>query len=212
MTKRDDPQDKSCGLCLWHTATWRGSTCKDAGVETTDKGCAKFESTPDFSDYRSLPSMQKVRKALQHGKSHNVPQSVRAELTQFLKSSKATYIPRTTDNITLAMKLASLMATLQANRDRTVELLDIISSALMRVKHLRDSTRVDLTFLNDVAKLGTVKARDQYVDEIMRPILKRYDYLSTLKETATSVLFNIKSGLDTAAQISQLHQLHMRLK
>jgi hypothetical protein len=138
--------------------------------------------------------------------------SVGEELRSFLKSTANSYMPKSTDNIRLSKMLARRIADLQAYRDRTIFLLDSIASTRARVKTLLDETRVELSGLKDVSAMPTVKARDQMVDEIMRPLLKRYEYLSILKDLATSVMFNIKSGLDSCEQISQLHQMHMRLK
>jgi hypothetical protein len=171
----------------------------------------KVATVIDFNMYREIPEVKQALTLLD-AKAYTVPFSVRKELHEFLTSTQKSYLPASTDNIRLSGKLAARMATVQANRDRAILLLDRIHTVHSRIKHLLAEVRVHVLLQDDIAAISPVKTRDLVVDGILRPLLQRHDFVSDMKDLATSVMYNTKSALDVSTQIAQLHQMHMRLR
>ena len=191
----------TCGICLWIDAKWRGSTCRSKGITEDSEACSRHEEPLNAADYRGVPCMVRARKALKH-RDMLVPLRVREELKGYLTASGKTY----QNTMKSRTKSMDFLANLQAYRDRTVSILDDLNVRITRIKHLKDGVRLEVSGMNDVSKQSTAKARDALADEIMRPILKRYDYLKDLSSLATSTLFSLKDAVSMLYIVFSPHQ------
>lgn len=206
MAKRNNTQTPpDCAKCAW-----KGTRLCP---ECVPGECTVYDPRLDVGALRSHPAVVAIKTELSKG-AYTVPRKARTDLRSFLLAAQEQYLPRADmiDNPALGKQLGALSARLQAYRDRTVAIMDDVTIQLARVKYLKDAAEAELALLSVVQRLSTKDQRDKVVNLILQPVHKRYTYLSDLKDLSVSVLFNLKSGLETVDRIIKVHDTSTRIR